>query len=59
MESSSNASWGTYNEHLRGIKFVIETKTFGLKAQTKLENDLGWNLKIFVAEIGRVIPKQE
>jgi hypothetical protein len=29
------------------IKFVINTKTFGLKVQPKLDNNLGWDLKIF------------
>jgi hypothetical protein len=38
---------GIYNELLRMIKFVIDTKTFGLKVQPKLDNNLGWNLKIF------------
>jgi hypothetical protein len=32
---------------LRVIKFVIDTKTFGLKVQPKLDNNLGWDLKIF------------
>jgi hypothetical protein len=26
-----SATWGAYNELLRVIKFVIDTKTFGLK----------------------------
>jgi hypothetical protein len=38
---------GGYNELLRVIKFVIDTKTFGLKVQPKLDNNLGWDLKIF------------
>jgi hypothetical protein len=29
------------------IKFVIDTKTFGLKVQPKLDNNLRWNLNIF------------
>jgi hypothetical protein len=29
------------------IKFVIDTKTFGLKVQPRLENNLAWDLKIF------------
>jgi hypothetical protein len=49
------ATWGTYNETLRVIKFVIDTKTYGLKDQPKHDN-LGWNLKIFVTVIGWVIP---
>jgi hypothetical protein len=42
-----SATWGAYNELLRVIKFVIDTKTFGLKVQPKLDNNLGCNLKIF------------
>jgi hypothetical protein len=42
-----SATWGAYNEILRVIKFVIDTKTFGLKVQPKFDNNLGWNLKIF------------
>jgi hypothetical protein len=29
------------------IKFVIDIKTFVLKVQPKLDNNLGWDLKIF------------
>jgi hypothetical protein len=43
----ASATWGAYNELLRVIKFVIDTKTFGLKIQPKLDNNLGWYLKIF------------
>jgi hypothetical protein len=32
---------------LRVIKFVIDTKTSGLKVQPRLDNNLGWDLKIF------------
>jgi hypothetical protein len=42
-----SATWGAYNELLRVIKFVIDTKTFGLKVQPKLDNNLGWDLQIF------------
>jgi hypothetical protein len=42
-----SATWGAYNEFLRVIKFVIDTKTFGLKIQPKLDNNLGWDLKKF------------
>jgi hypothetical protein len=42
-----SATWGAYNQLLRVIKFVIDTKTFGLKVQPRLDNDLGWDLKIF------------
>jgi hypothetical protein len=41
------ATWGAYNELLRVIKFVIDTKTFGLKVQPRLDNNLGWDLKMF------------
>jgi hypothetical protein len=37
----NSATWGAYNELLRVIKFVIDTKTFGLKVQPKLDNNLG------------------
>jgi hypothetical protein len=36
-----SATWKAYNERLRVIKFVIDTKTFGLKVQTRLENNPG------------------
>jgi hypothetical protein len=42
-----SATWGNYNALLRVIKIVIDTKTLGLKVQPKLDNNLGWNLKIF------------
>jgi hypothetical protein len=42
-----SATWGAYNELLRVIKFVIDTKTFGLKVQPIVDNNLGWKLKIF------------
>jgi hypothetical protein len=42
-----SATWGAYNELLRVIKFVIDTKTFGLKVQPRLDNNLGWDLKVF------------
>jgi hypothetical protein len=32
---------------LRVIKFAIDTKTFGSKVQPRLDNNLGWDLKIF------------
>ena len=41
------ASWGSYQELLCVIKFVDDTKSFGLKVQPKIDDDLGWNLKIF------------
>jgi hypothetical protein len=42
-----SAILGAYDELLRVIKFVIDTKTFGLNVQPKLDNNLGWDLKIF------------
>jgi hypothetical protein len=42
-----SATWGAYNELLRVIKFVIDTKTFDLKVQSNFDNNLGWDLKIF------------
>jgi hypothetical protein len=42
-----SVTWGAYNELLRVIKFVIDTKTFGLKVQPRLDNNLGWYPKIF------------
>jgi hypothetical protein len=42
-----SATLGAYNELLRVIKLVVDTKTFGLKVQPKLDNNLGWDLKIF------------
>jgi hypothetical protein len=42
-----SATWGAFNGLLRVIKFVIDTKAFGLKLQPKLDNNLGWDLKIF------------
>ena len=44
MES---ATWGAYNELLRVIKFVIDTKTFGLKVEPKFNNDLEWDVRLF------------
>jgi hypothetical protein len=44
---TDSATWEAYNELLRVFKFVIDTKTFGLKVQPKLDNNLGWDLKIF------------
>jgi hypothetical protein len=42
-----SASWGSYQELLCVIKFVDNTKLFGLKVQPRLDDDLEWNLKIF------------
>jgi hypothetical protein len=42
-----SVTWGAYNEFLRVIKFIIDTKTFGLKNKPRLDKNLGWDLKIF------------
>ena len=42
-----SATWGSYYELLRVIKYIIDTKTFGLNMEPKLDDDLGWNLKIY------------
>jgi hypothetical protein len=42
-----SASWGSYQELLRVIKFVNDTKSFGLMVEPRLDDDLEWNLKIF------------
>jgi hypothetical protein len=42
-----SASWGLYQELVCVIKCSVDTKTFGLKMEPKLDYDLGWNLKIF------------
>jgi hypothetical protein len=41
------ASWGSYQELLRVIKFINDTKSFGLKVMPKLDDDFSWNLKVF------------
>jgi hypothetical protein len=41
------ATWGSYQELLRVIKFIDDTKSFGLKVIPKLDNDFSWNLKVF------------
>jgi hypothetical protein len=47
LKCMDSATWGTYNQLLRVIKFVIDTKNFSLKVQPRFENNLGWDLKIF------------
>jgi hypothetical protein len=42
-----SASWGSYQELLRVIKFADNTKSFGLKVEPRSDDDLEWNLKIF------------
>jgi hypothetical protein len=37
---------GSYQELLRVIKFIDDTKSFGLKVMPKLD-DFSWNLKVF------------
>jgi hypothetical protein len=41
------ASWGSYQELLRFIKFIDDTKSFGLKVMPNLDDDFSWNLKVF------------
>jgi hypothetical protein len=41
------ASWGSYQELLRVIKFINDTKSLGLKVMLKLDNDFSWNLMVF------------
>jgi hypothetical protein len=41
------ASWGSYQELLRIIKLIDDTKSFGMKVMPKFENDFSWNLKAF------------
>jgi hypothetical protein len=41
------ATLKAYNELLRVIKFVIDTKNFGLNVQPRLDNNHGWDLKFF------------
>jgi hypothetical protein len=41
-----SATWGAYYELLKVIKSVIDIKTFGLNVQLRLDNNLGWDLKI-------------
>jgi hypothetical protein len=42
-----SATWGTYYELLRVIKFVIDTKAFGLDVDPNFNNDLEWDLKLY------------
>jgi hypothetical protein len=41
------ASCGSYQELLRVIKFINDTKSFGLRVMPKLDDDFSWNLKVF------------
>jgi hypothetical protein len=41
------AFWGSYQELLCVIKFINDTKSFGLKVMLKLDNDFSWSLKVF------------
>jgi hypothetical protein len=42
----NDASWGSYQELLRVIKFIDDTKSFGLKVLPKLDH-FSCNLKVF------------
>jgi hypothetical protein len=41
------ASWDSYQELLRVINFINDTKSFGLKVMPKLDDDFSWNLKVY------------
>jgi hypothetical protein len=43
----NTASWGSYQELLSVIKFIDDTKSFGLKVILKLDNGFSWKLKVF------------
>jgi hypothetical protein len=43
---------------LRVIKFVIDTKTYGLKIEPKIEGEMTWNITFSVTVIGQEIQKQ-
>jgi hypothetical protein len=53
------ASWDSYQELLHVIKFINDTKSFGLKVMPKLDNHFSWNLKVFLIVIGQETQKQE
>jgi hypothetical protein len=42
-----STNWGNYQEMLQIVKFVIDTKNFGLKVEPKINENLEWNLKLF------------
>jgi hypothetical protein len=42
------ASWVFFQELLRVIKLIDDTKSFGLKVMPKLDDDFSWNLKVFL-----------
>jgi Reverse transcriptase (RNA-dependent DNA polymerase) len=42
-----SASWGSYQELLRVIKFVDDTDSFRLLVKPSLDENLDWNLKFF------------
>jgi hypothetical protein len=41
------ATWGIYQEMIQIVKFVIDTKNFGLIVEPKIIENLEWNLNIF------------
>jgi hypothetical protein len=47
LKCMNAASWGSYQELLRVIKFMNHTKSIGLKVMPKLDDDFSWNLKVF------------
>jgi hypothetical protein len=53
----NTASWDSYQELLRVIKYIDDTKSFRLKVMPKLDDDFSWNLKVFVIMIGQETQK--
>jgi hypothetical protein len=47
LKCMNSASWGSYQELLRVMKFIDDTKSFGLKVMPNLDDDFSWNLKAF------------
>ena len=55
----AQSSCCVYHELIRVIKSVIDTKTFGLKAEPRVEDQMNWSKQISVIVIGRETLKQE
>ena len=41
------ATWGAYHDLISVIKFVIDTKTFGLNVEPRIEDQMNWSLNFF------------
>jgi hypothetical protein len=52
------ASWDSYQELLHVIKFINNTKSLGLIVKPRLDENLDWNLKIFMIVIGQETQRQ-